>query len=129
MWEPAQSALETEDSHIKKKPTTPKGTKDNGQGRSGTGPDYEFTMLNSYYASVSFKSTVGKVSGGRLTEKQIDIIRGQVRGAHRRSLKARYWDTPAWPLGVRNHVWDVLIREGVDLLNVDDLRAASEVVW
>jgi hypothetical protein len=130
MWEAAQTALDAKDSRIKEKePTTPLGTTDIGQGRSGTAPNSEFTKLNSYYASVSLKSAVGRISGGRLSEKQIDIIRGQVLGAHRRGLKARYWDTPAWPLGVRNHVWDVLIREGVDLLNVDDLKGASTVVW
>jgi hypothetical protein len=130
MWEPGQTALDTKDSSDKEKePATQTGTKDIGQGRSGTTHNSQFTKLNSYYASVSFKSTIGRISGGILSEKQIDIIRGQVRGARRRGLKSRYWDTPAWPLGVRNHVWDVLIREGVDLLNVDDLRGASEVVW
>jgi hypothetical protein len=57
------------------------------------------------------------------------IIRGQVRGAHRRGLKARYWNLPSWPLGLRNHVWDVLVREGVDVLNVDDLRGVSRIAW
>jgi len=57
------------------------------------------------------------------------IIRGQIRGAHRRGLKVRYWDLPAWPLGLRNHIWDVLIREGVDILNVDDLRSVSKMAW
>jgi hypothetical protein len=57
------------------------------------------------------------------------IIRGQIRGAKRRGLKTRYWDLPSWPLGLRNHVWDVLVREGVDVLNVDDLRGVSKQVW
>jgi hypothetical protein len=30
---------------------------------------------------------------------------------------------------LRNHVWDVLVREGVDVLNVDDLRGVSKQVW
>ena len=100
-----------------------------GQGLSGVLPTDEFSTLNSYYASASFNDAVGRMWRGHLSPKQIKIIRGQVRGAHKRGLKARYWDLPSWPLGLRNHVWDVLVKEGVDILNVDDLRAASRQVW
>jgi hypothetical protein len=100
-----------------------------GQGLSGTTAESEFSEQNSYYASVAFGKAVGRVWRGRLSPKQMKIIRGQVRGAHRRGLKVRYWDLPSWPIGLRNHVWDVLIREGVDVLNVDDIRAASRQVW
>ncbi|KAG0648841.1 Altered inheritance [Hyphodiscus hymeniophilus] len=100
-----------------------------GQGMSGVLPTDEFNELNSYYASVSFGQAVGRIWRGRLSPRQMKIIRGQIRGAHRRGLKARYWDLPSWPLGLRNHVWDVLVKEGVDMLNVDDLRAASKQVW
>ncbi|KAH8672837.1 hypothetical protein BGZ60DRAFT_373500 [Tricladium varicosporioides] len=100
-----------------------------GQGLSGTTADSEFNSTNSYYASVSFGKAVGRIWRGRLSGKQMAIIRGQIRGAHRRGLKVRYWDTPGWPLGLRNHVWDVLVREGADVLNVDDLRAASKLAW
>ncbi|KAH8805729.1 hypothetical protein F5884DRAFT_823348 [Xylogone sp. PMI_703] len=104
-------------------------TGDEGQGKSGVLPTDEFNETNSYYASVAFSSGVGRLWKGRITPRQLKIIRGQIRGAHRRGLKVRYWDLPSWPLGLRNHVWDVLIREGVDMLNVDDLRAASKQVW
>jgi hypothetical protein len=100
-----------------------------GQGMSGVLPTDEFNELNSYYASVSFGKAVGRMWRGRLSPRQMKIIRGQIRGAHRRGLKARYWDLPSWPLGLRNHVWEVLVREGVDMLNVDDLKAASRQVW
>ncbi len=100
-----------------------------GQGQEGVSPSTEFNSTNSYYASVSFGKAVGRIWRGRLSPRQMKIIRGQVRGAHRRGLKARYWDLPSWPLGLRNHVWDVLVREGVDMLNVDDLRGASKLVW
>ncbi|KAJ5046799.1 uncharacterized protein L3040_004024 [Drepanopeziza brunnea f. sp. 'multigermtubi'] len=99
------------------------------QGHTGTTPSSSFTPLNSYYASAPFSRAVGRTWRGRLTPKQIATIRGQVRGAHRRGLKVRYWDTPSWPMGLRNHVWDVLVREGVDVLNVDDLRGVSRGVW
>jgi len=104
-------------------------TGNEGQGKSGVLPTDEFNELNSFYASVAFSKAVGRMWRGRLSQRQMKIIRGQVRGAHRRGLKVRYWDLPSWPLGLRNHVWDVLIREGVDVLNVDDLRGASKHVW
>lgn len=100
-----------------------------GQGMSGVSSNTEFNSLNSYYASVSFNQAVGKIWRGKLNHKQMKIIRGQIRGAHKRGLKARYWDLPSWPIGLRNHVWDVLVKEGMDYLNADDLRAAAKQVW
>ena len=88
-----------------------------------------YTSENSYYASVSFQEEIGKLWHGMLTPQQVLKIRGQVKGADAKGLKARYWDTPAWPVGMRDHVWDVLVREGVGSLNVDDLEAAKERNW
>jgi len=64
-----------------------------------------------------------------LSHAQREVIRGQIRGAKRRGLKARYWDTPSWPIGLRNRVWQILIEEGADVLNVDDLRGAATEDW
>ena len=49
--------------------------------------------------------------------------------AHDKGLKARYWDTPTWPVGLRNHIWKILVEEGADFLNVDDLRSAKLADW
>ena len=92
-----------------------------------TGESY--TTKNSYYASVSFQAEIGNLWHGTLTPQQVLKIRGEVKGARERGLKARYWDTPAWPVGRRDHVWDVLMREDVGALNVDDLEAAKERNW
>jgi len=89
----------------------------------------DFNSTTSYYASVSFMHAVGFVWRGRLSSKQMNIIRGQIQGAQRRGLKVRYWDTPSWPVNLRNHVWDVLIKEGADMLNVDDLKGAAIENW
>ena len=89
----------------------------------------KYTAENSYYASVSFQEEIGNLWHGLLTPQQVLKISGQVEGADSRGLKARYWDTPAWPVGRRDHVWDVLMREGVGSLNVDDLEAAKERNW
>ncbi|MCJ1354584.1 MAG: Altered inheritance of mitochondria protein 6 [Icmadophila ericetorum] len=88
-----------------------------------------YTITNSYYASASFGSTIGRMWRYRLSPRQMSILRGQIRGAHRRGLKVRYWDLPDWPIGLRNHVWQVLVGEGVDLLNADDLKAATRWDW
>ncbi|GFF97713.1 hypothetical protein IFM53868_09336 [Aspergillus udagawae] len=82
-------------------------------------PNYNYT--NSYYASVDFRKTIGPLSRNRFSQEQLDLVRGQVAAAHDRGLKVRYWGTPTWPRGLRDHVWRVLIREQVDFINVDDL--------
>ena len=56
-------------------------------------------------------------------------LRRQIQDAHAKGLKARYWDLPFWPISLRNHVWDVLVQEGVDFLNVDDLKGATQKDW
>ena len=102
------------------------------QGKTGidliTSPD-DFNISNSYFASVSFTATIGYPWRGRFTDDQLDLIRGQIRGAQRRGLKARYWEIPTWPTSLRNHVWDILVMENVDILNVDDLKSAAALDW
>ena len=88
-----------------------------------------YDASNSFYASTSFSKALGSLSGGEFSDHQMDLLRGQIRGAHRRGLKARYWETPFWPIHLRNHVWDVLVKEGADMLNVDDLKGATKRDW
>lgn len=93
--------------------------------------EYKYNPLNSFYASVALpKALDGNPNkDGEFSPGQIDLLRGQLRGAHARGLKARYWDTPFWPIGMRNRIWEILVREGVDLLNVDDLEGAAKRDW
>ncbi|KAJ9148443.1 Altered inheritance of mitochondria protein 6 [Pleurostoma richardsiae] len=88
-----------------------------------------FDTSNSHYASVSLRHAVGQVWPGGLTPAQLETIRNQIRQAHERGLKARYWSLPAWPINARNHIWQVLEEEGIDLLNVDDLKGATKKDW
>jgi hypothetical protein len=107
-------------------------TSKRGQGSSGLDPDTPSSVFNrntSYYASVDFHAAVGTVWRGRLTPRQIHILRGQIHGAKKHGLKARYWNTPVWPISLRNHVWHVLVKEGADMLNADDLKAAARQDW
>ncbi|ENH75829.1 Altered inheritance of mitochondria protein 6 [Fusarium oxysporum f. sp. cubense race 1] len=89
----------------------------------------KYNPYNSYYASAHFKKAVGHVWGSRLSQEQLQRIRAQIHGAHRLGLKARYFSVPAWPVGLRNHIWHILTREGVDVLSVDDLRQATTWDW
>ncbi|KAL1965444.1 hypothetical protein VTN77DRAFT_5700 [Rasamsonia byssochlamydoides] len=104
---------------------TPLSTPISGDRQSGD--VYNYT--NSYYASVDFGKTIGRLQRNRFSQAQLDLIRAQIRAAHQRGLKVRYWGTPGWPRGLRNHVWHVLIREGVDVINVDDLWEATRQDW
>ncbi|KAJ5767856.1 hypothetical protein N7533_000439 [Penicillium manginii] len=88
-----------------------------------------YSWKNSYYASVNFHRSIGSLPLARLSQGQLAKARSQIQAAHERGLKVRYWGTPGWPVGLRNYVWRVLVREGVDVLNVDDLRAATRVDW
>lgn len=98
-------------------------------GESAPANNTIYTSSNSVYASTDFDAAIGKVQYGLLSPGQIYTIRAQVAEATRRGLRARYWNTPAWPIGVRDHVWDVLEKEGVRMLNVDDLTAAAKRSW
>ncbi len=100
------------------------------QGTSGNAPTdaLSYNRTNSYYASTNFESSIGTFWSDPSTT-QLERIRSQIRGAHDQGLKARYWETPAWPRGLRNHIWNILIEEGVDILNVDDLKAATKGTW
>jgi hypothetical protein len=100
-----------------------------GQGTVGTTPFSTFNGTNSYYASVSFTSSIGHIWWGKLSAHQINLIRGQIQGAKRRGLQARYWGTPTWPVGLRNRVWKVLVEEGVGYLSGDDLKGMTTGDW
>ncbi|KAH7067634.1 PLC-like phosphodiesterase [Paraphoma chrysanthemicola] len=100
-----------------------------GQGTVGTSPNSHFDCTNSYYASVDFRKAIGFVWWGTLSPKQLDLVRGQIKGAHERGLKARYWSAPKWPIGLRNRIWKLLVEEGVDYLNGDDLKGMTRLDW
>ncbi|KAI4233128.1 MAG: hypothetical protein LQ349_004595 [Xanthoria aureola] len=88
-----------------------------------------FNPQNSLYASAPFSEVIGKPWHGVLRPAQVELIRAHVQAAAAQGLKVRYWDTPAWPVKVREHVWDVLVKEGVGVLNVDDLEGMKSRRW
>lgn len=97
-------------------------------GTEDDGVPFVYNATNSFYASVNFRRAIGTAWAG-LSEKQLRLIRGQIKGAHKRGLKVRYWNTPAWPVAIRNRIWHTLMAEGADYLNVDNLKAATRRRW
>lgn len=90
--------------------------------------DQAWSNKTAYYASTSFKATIGSVITG-FSPSQLSTLRTQIATARRLGLKSRYWDTPDWPVGYRDYVWGVLEREEVGVLNVDDLEGAARSGW
>jgi hypothetical protein len=91
--------------------------------------DSKYNTTNSYYASISLKQAVGYLWGGKFSSSQLQTVKGQIKAASDKGLKARYWDTISWPIPWRNGVWRTLMSEGTGMLNVDDLESAARWNW
>ncbi|KAI5806953.1 PLC-like phosphodiesterase [Geopyxis carbonaria] len=93
--------------------------------------DPRFNSTNSLMSSTPFGRDVGKIfwGGGGVSPDMLKTVRKHIKAAHDRGIGVRYWSTPGWPISVRNEVWHTLVAEGVDLLNVDDLRGAAMMEW
>ncbi|KAI5461063.1 hypothetical protein BGZ63DRAFT_225762 [Mariannaea sp. PMI_226] len=90
--------------------------------------DGAYNNENSYYASISFRKSIGWAWFGTLRQSQLTKIRDHIGKAHTRGLKVRYWSLPAWPLAFRKNLWNLLVDEGLDILHVDDLRGARDIL-
>lgn len=76
-------------------------------------------------ASADYATAVGWSGIGNISASQRAAIVNLANEAHSRGIRARLWDTPAWPIFARNKVWKELANGGMDWLNADDLEAAS----
>ncbi|KAH9082086.1 hypothetical protein EDB83DRAFT_2539522 [Lactarius deliciosus] len=76
-------------------------------------------------ASTDYGAAVGWSGLTTISDAQRNIITTLVNDAHSRGIKARFWDTPGWPIIARNSVWRELLNDGADWLNADDLEAAA----
>ncbi|KAI0788558.1 hypothetical protein C8Q75DRAFT_768858 [Abortiporus biennis] len=77
-------------------------------------------------ASTDYQEAIGWNGLGNISGAQLANLTQFVQDAHSRGIKARFWDTPAWPVNARTNIWSVLLENGADWLNADDLKAASE---
>lgn len=89
----------------------------------------KYNSTNSYYASASISKSLGKLWLNRFSSKQVDVMKDQINAAADLGLVSRYWDTPSWPVSWRDTVWSTLVKNGVGMLNVDDLIEASRWNW
>ncbi|CAG7925534.1 unnamed protein product [Penicillium olsonii] len=88
----------------------------------------DITGIVSPVASTDFQKAVGKITRDTdpiLGDAQLQTLRDQISTANERGIGARYWNTPYFPIRARNLVWRTLLREGVILLNADDLDAVT----
>lgn len=92
-------------------------------------PPEPYSRNNSFYASASLYAAVGLPWLGRFTAKQLERMSEQIAGAKDAGLMSRYWETPGWPVGLRNYVWETLVKRDVGYLNVDDLEGATRGDW
>ncbi|KAI9445209.1 hypothetical protein H4582DRAFT_1914018 [Lactarius indigo] len=76
-------------------------------------------------ASTDYGPAVGWSGLTTISDAQRNKITTLVNDAHSRGIKARFWDTPGWPIVARNRIWRELMNNGADWLNADDLEAAA----
>ncbi|KAI0704963.1 hypothetical protein BC835DRAFT_1410295 [Cytidiella melzeri] len=76
-------------------------------------------------ASTDYEVAVGWSGINNISDAQLANITQFVGDAHARGIAARFWDTPGWPIYARDNVWRVLLENGADWLNADDLEAAA----
>lgn len=86
----------------------------------------DLTSNEAIIASTNFAAQFGELRKPELNATQLEKLRGQIDAAHQKGIMARYWNQPNWPVRTRNAVWRTLWEEGIDLLNVDDLKAAAD---
>lgn len=77
-----------------------------------------YSIVNSYYASASFKTTIGQMEEGPLTASQLQVLREQISGAHARGLKVRYWDLSGDTKKEREDLRLLLRSAGADVLGL-----------
>ncbi|KAH8594154.1 hypothetical protein B0O99DRAFT_688177 [Bisporella sp. PMI_857] len=82
-----------------------------------------YNNSNSYYTSCSLSRSLGKQWMWKFSSAQLSKIEAQISAASNKGLKARYWDTPAWPLTFKEYVLGVLIENGIGMVNVDDFSS------
>lgn len=100
--------------------------------RSGSKRDLEKYKRLSVVASGSLRDMLGDESYEKsaregLSAEQESVVKSYLDAAHSYGLKTRIWEGVNWPLKVRRNQLESLWRIGSDLLNVDDLYAASHI--
>ena len=99
---------------------------------SGPDRDSPYNISNSYTASSSLPAAVGNprlLPSTHFSHEQVQTMETQIGQARQLGLTSRYWGTPAFPTGLRNHVWRELLGRGVGLVNVDEVEVFKRWEW
>ncbi|GME68959.1 hypothetical protein B5S31_g387 [[Candida] boidinii] len=72
--------------------------------------------LTGYYSPINYFKG--------LSLEQLNTLKEFIKISHENNILTRIWDTPNWPIAVRNRVWKQVIELGSDCLNVDDLHSS-----
>ncbi|KAF8624494.1 hypothetical protein AX17_007122 [Amanita inopinata Kibby_2008] len=76
-------------------------------------------------ASTDYETAVGWDGITEITQEQQHAIQTLVSDANNLGIRARFWDTPGWPVFARENVWRTVLAAGEIWLNADDLGAAA----
>ncbi|GAA6024701.1 hypothetical protein JCM11491_003621 [Sporobolomyces phaffii] len=77
-------------------------------------------------ASTSLRKMFGTFGSLDLNGDRLNEVRRLVDIAHAKGIKTRFWETPGWPASKRDSTWRTLLDNGVDWINADNLKAASQ---
>lgn len=83
--------------------------------------------LSQLLATVN-SSNLKVILRGHLNDVELKAIKGYIDKAHKLDLRTRIWGIPSWPRKMMHTLWEQQINDlHTDLLNVDDLKGASEM--
>lgn len=85
----------------------------------------DFNDTISPLASTDYEQFIGWSGIGTIPDDAKANLTRLVNDAHSRGIKARFWDTPEWPIYAMKNIWMELQMAGSDWLNADDLELAS----
>jgi glycerophosphoryl diester phosphodiesterase len=83
------------------------------------GKDYPTSLMPR--ASANYRSYFNWYGNGDMPDDEVKKLRELIDLAHSRNRKVRFWGCPNRP-----KVWEKLMDEGVDWVNVDDLKGFNE---
>jgi Glycerophosphoryl diester phosphodiesterase family len=63
---------------------------------------------------------------GEMPKSKLEKLQHIVKTAHLHQQKVRFWGTPNQVIRERENVWKVLLGQGVDLINTDDLNGLQK---
>lgn len=90
------------------------------------GVQYEWNSTLCPIASTDFTPAALNYTGIHAPSKKVNAsISGLIKEAHKRGIKTRFWDTPAWPVYARDRVNKLLLELDSDWINADDLEAIA----